>query len=125
MKETLAGENDRKTASPTESAVSGKRYREHSGAGCLNKNRVTDIVSRGLAAFRNVRAARRHALSAGEDRPTGVRPINAGGTADKTAYSSRDAGNCIPGFFVFMETSVREAGMPALFIERSIPVIQK
>ena len=34
-KETLAREHDRNTASPTESAVCGKRQREHSGAGCL------------------------------------------------------------------------------------------
>ena len=37
LKETLVRENDRKTASPTESAVSGNWRREHSGAGCLSR----------------------------------------------------------------------------------------
>ncbi|MGN0401870.1 MAG: hypothetical protein ACI4HQ_06365 [Acetatifactor sp.] len=54
MKETLTEENDRKTASPTESAVSGRRYREHSGAGYLNRKLI--------------RAARGHALNAREGR---------------------------------------------------------
>ncbi len=34
MKETLVKENDRNTASPTESAVCGSLQREHSGADC-------------------------------------------------------------------------------------------
>jgi len=37
MKETLANENDRKTASPTESAVRGSWRREHSGADYLKR----------------------------------------------------------------------------------------
>lgn len=37
MKETLIGKSDRKTASATESAASGNRYGERSGAGCLNR----------------------------------------------------------------------------------------
>ncbi len=37
MKETLANENDRKTASPTESAVRGNWRREHSGADYLKR----------------------------------------------------------------------------------------
>ena len=36
MKETLFGKGNRKAASPTESAAGGNRYRERSGAGCLN-----------------------------------------------------------------------------------------
>ena len=37
MKETRPEENDRNTASPTESAVCGRQEREHSGADYLNR----------------------------------------------------------------------------------------
>lgn len=44
MKETLANENDRKTASPTESAVRGSWRREHSGADGLNQCLTHDTI---------------------------------------------------------------------------------
>lgn len=58
MKETLANENDRKTASPTESAVRGSWRREHSGADCLKRCFVYECF---------IRIVRERALSVRED----------------------------------------------------------
>lgn len=58
MKETLVRENDRKTASPTESAVSGSWRREHSGA---------DYLKSLSSADRPIRIIRERALSVRED----------------------------------------------------------
>ncbi len=46
MKETLVQENDRKTASPTESAVRRREQREHSGADYLKKYLLRDIFKK-------------------------------------------------------------------------------
>ncbi len=67
MKETLAGESDRKTASPTESAVSGNRRRERSGADRLNGGTGGGPVDGGAAGESTARAVREHALSVREE----------------------------------------------------------
>ncbi len=59
MKETLANENDRKTASPTESAVRGSWRREHSGADDLKRRSVCRHL---------IRIIRGRALSVREDK---------------------------------------------------------
>jgi len=64
MKETLVRGSNRKTASPTESAVGRNWRRERSGAGCLSRNP--------WKRQERVRAAREHALSEREDQPGNI-----------------------------------------------------
>lgn len=97
MKETLANENDRKTASPTESAVRGSWRREHSGA---------DDLKRCFAWEHIIRIVRERALCVREDKAFWSCQCGwyRGYISD---YPSRNT-FCIPGFYYAHGTHVKK-----------------